>query len=134
MAEIAAAYPRKAVSVREISDRQKISSKYLEHIVRELKKAGLIMSVRGAGGGYTLTRPPSNIKISDIYNVLEEHPELIECINDPDTCDTLKSCPTFDTWVELSKAITKVLDNTTLLDLAKKMVPDYNEELVDFQI
>ena len=134
MAEIAAAYPRKAVSVREISDRQKISSKYLEHIVRELKKAGLIMSVRGAGGGYTLTRPPSNIKISDIYNVLEEHPELIEYINDPDTCDTLKSCPTFDTWVELSKAITKVLDNTTLLDLAKKMVPDYNEELVDFQI
>lgn len=53
MTEIAAAYPHKAVSVREISNRQKISPKYLEHIVRELKTAGLIMSVRGAGGGYS---------------------------------------------------------------------------------
>jgi len=61
MTELAAAYPDRSVSVRDMARNQRLSAKYLEHIVSPLKTAGLIEAVRGIHGGYALSRPPERV-------------------------------------------------------------------------
>lgn len=121
MAEIAAVYPDATVSVKEMAQNQHLSPKYLEHIMRALKAAGLIKPVRGMRGGYALTRSPASIKLSEIFCVLEGSPAPVFCVDHPKSCPIRKGCPTRQTWIELKNAITEVLEGTTLEDLAKRM-------------
>ena len=120
MAEIAAAYPDGAPSIREIAERQQLSPKYLEHIMQALKTAGLVRAIRGMHGGYALTRPPGEIRMGEVFRVLEGPLAPAPCVDAPDQCGMAENCPTRDAWVEMKRAIEDVLDRRTLQDLAEK--------------
>lgn len=121
MVELAAAYERGPVSVKEVAEKQKLSEKYLEQIMAALKTSGLVNSVRGLHGGYTLARAPSSIRLGDIFRVLEGSPAPVDCVDDPGLCSMRDVCPTRSTWVEMKQALEVVLDGTTLQDLLDQM-------------
>jgi len=120
MAELASAYTHNTLSVKELSQLQGLSPKYLEQIMAVLKAAGLVKAVRGLHGGYELATSPESITLCDVYEALEGAPVLVECVAHPETCAMRAKCPTRDTWVELNDAVTRVLKQTTVADLAQR--------------
>lgn len=94
-----------------------VSSKYIEKIMRELGKAGLVAAERGASGGYALSRPPSQVRVGDIVRTLEEEMEFVSCIAGGNKC----VCPTKSVWKKLYDGINELLDSITLGD----MLEDY---------
>jgi Rrf2 family protein len=120
MTELASADPDRAVSVREVAEAQSISPKYLEHILKALKAAGLVRAVRGMNGGYALAKPPGSITLKELYESLVGPVALVHCVDDPDSCPMHDGCPTRETWVELNEAIQGVLERTTIQDLVQR--------------
>jgi Rrf2 family protein len=108
-----------AVILKSISDDEEISIRYLEQIVIPLKISRLVKSIRGAGGGYTLARHPSEIKVSEILHALEGACCLVDCVDDPDYCHRIPICATFDVWKEASRLLRDYFDSITLQDLIK---------------
>jgi len=117
MVELAEAGPDQTVSSRELAERQDISKKYLEQILAALKGAGLVLSFKGSGGGYTLSRSPARINLGHIYRTFEGSLSLVDCVDEPTVCPRHATCATREAWVELSEALRSVMDNTTLQDL-----------------
>jgi Rrf2 family protein len=107
------------VSVRELAESEHISAKYLEHIFHRLNSVGLLRAVRGKCGGYELAKPAASITLKDVFVVFEGTIAL-ECTDDPDRCPMVSTCATRQTWVELKEAILRVLERTTLEDLAER--------------
>jgi len=120
LVEIAAGYPHSVVSVKDIAARQGISASYLEQIMGPLKAAGLVRSVRGLHGGYSLTAPPSACRLSDIYATLEGSAAPVACVDEPESCAFRDSCPTRETWEEMKQSVLDVLERTTLQDLLER--------------
>lgn len=108
------------VSLRDVAKRQGISDKYLEQIVTPLSKAGLVRSVRGANGGYLLTRKPEEYTVGDILRPLEGDLAPVECATDSEFCQRCNECVTVALWQEIHKAVSQVVDNTTLADLVER--------------
>lgn len=108
------------ILVRDIARRQEISERYLEQILTPLRVAGLVRVVRGARGGFTLARPPSEIRLSDIIQVMEGSTAPVECVDDPGVCSRSDSCTTRGVWAEVKTAIDKLLESTTLQDLVER--------------
>lgn len=108
------------VSLRDVARRQELSDKYLEQIVTPLSRAGLVRSVRGAGGGYLLTRAPEEYTVGDILRPLEGDLAPVECATDTEYCDQCANCVTVELWQEIHRAISAVVDGTTLADLVEK--------------
>ena len=107
------------ISLKDVSQRQDITVKYLEQIVSSLSKAGLIRSQRGNNGGYRLTKHPSEYRIGDILRVMEGPLEPISCLmDDPILCPRSDSCATLPFWKGLGKIINEYVDSFTLQDLA----------------
>lgn len=120
MAQVASAYPDRPVSIREIAEQQRIAPKYLEHIFRPLRTAGLVRATRGKQGGFMLTRPPQTITLKDLFEVLDGAVSLVDCLDHPDCCAMHEVCPTRDTWIEIKQSIEKVLQGTTIQDLVER--------------
>jgi Rrf2 family protein len=120
MTELASADPAHAMTVREVSKQQRISTKYLEHILEELRTAGLIRATRGRHGGYALAKPAERITLKDIYECLEGKLSPVECVNCPEACPMHDTCPTRDTWVEIKESMNAVLVQTTIRDLVER--------------
>ena len=108
------------VFLKDIAKEEEISEKYLSLIIIPLRSAQLVRSVRGARGGYSLTREPSSITISDIFEVLEGDLDLIECVRDETSCERSLICDSFHLWESLSNVMKKYLDSVTLEDLLNK--------------
>lgn len=102
------------ISLKDISNRQKISIKYLEQIVSQLTHARLLKSVRGPQGGYQLARSPIEYTVKDILQVTEG--DIIPIAQNSATIDVA----TTEFWAGLSKCISNYLSNTTLEQLANK--------------
>jgi Rrf2 family protein len=109
------------VPVKEISTRQQVSPKYLEHLLASLRSAGLVRSVRGANGGHTLTRPPNEINLREIYHVFEGEEGFVECTTSPELCDRTDGCVTREVWTQMYDACMEILESTTLEDLARRV-------------
>lgn len=111
----------KPVPLREVARRQKISVKYLEQLVRKLKKAGMISSHRGPYGGHALAKPASEITVGDIVRTLEESTAITDCAEtDPQLCGICNQagdCLSRWVWLEASKAMFQCLDNITVANL-----------------
>jgi Rrf2 family protein len=105
------------VSLRQLTERQCLSLKYMEQIIPLLKSSGLIRSARGARGGYVLAKDPGEISLRDIVEALEGSWSLVDCIDDPDLCDRIKECGAYDVWNDIQAAMYKILDSTTLADM-----------------
>lgn len=109
-----------AVSLREISERQNISERYLEQIFAELKKAGIIKSIRGAHGGYLLNKPPEEISLADILKVLEGKiaPEIK--IENEQSEEAFFQTVTQEIWLKMENRIMDLMESITLADLKQR--------------
>lgn len=113
------------VHLKDVAERQEVSKKYLEHIVARLEAEGLLRTLRGAGGGLALTRPPSQITILDILFALEGSLAPVECVDRPEVCSRSLSCSACDLWTELGGVVNGFLGSVTLEDLcARQRVKD----------
>lgn len=120
MVELAINYGETPLSIKTISKRQNISEYYLEQLFSPLRKAKLITSIRGAQGGYVLSKEPKDITVADIMYVLEGPVEIAECI-DGTACDNLDCCATRLLWAKIKNSIDDVMKSVTLQDI----VDDY---------
>lgn len=109
----------RTVILRDVSADEAISIRYLEQIIIPLKINRLVKSVRGAGGGYTIARRPEEIKLSEILHALEGSCCLVECMEDPDFCDRIETCPTYDVWKGASELLKTYFSNISLRDLVE---------------
>ncbi len=109
-----------AVSLREISERQNISERYLEQIFAELKKNGLIRSVRGAHGGYLLNHPPEQISLADILKILEGKivPEIK--IGNRQNEEAVFKTVSQEVWLKLETRMQDLMESITLADLKQR--------------
>jgi Rrf2 family protein len=108
------------VPLKDIARRQEFSLPYLEHLIAPLIAAGLVKSTRGARGGVLLLQPPSKVKLSDVVQILEGSIAPVDCVNNPALCHRAASCVTRDIWIEMKRAMSRVLDSTTLQDLVER--------------
>ena len=118
--EMARHYNRGPLQLGEIAKRQNISLKYLEQIIRPLKKADFISSVRGPKGGHMLNRPPENISVGEVVAILEGGTGLTPCSNAPETCDRVDECLTRILWIEAANAVFERLGKITFKDLIEQ--------------
>lgn len=110
----------KKESLRNIADRRKLSEKYLERIVVMLKKAGLVVSTRGAYGGYCLGRPAAEITVLDVLEAAEGSLAPVECLVKPMDCGIdCETCPTKGTWNRVWNRIKDAIKDTTMEDIVK---------------
>lgn len=109
------------IALKDISERQNISVKYLEQIVSVLGKAGMLRSVRGPQGGYKLAKSPSEYTAGDILRITEGNLAPIPCLEDGQIeCDRISQCATIDFWKGLYETVTNYVDGITLAELAER--------------
>jgi Rrf2 family protein len=119
MTALACEYGEKSLFLKDIAASEEISGKYLSLIVIPLRAAGLINSLRGAHGGYSLARAPREITLCDIIEALEGETCLVRCVKQPATCDRVAICPTRDIWSSLGENIRQTLQSVTIAELAQ---------------
>ncbi len=105
------------VSIKELSDREKISLNYLEQLFVKLRRGGIVNSVRGPGGGYLLARPATEIRIDQIVDTVEEALMPLACMNADGSCGCDRECTTQSVWQGLGNQIRNFLASVTLEDL-----------------
>ena len=110
------------VSISSIATRQGISERYLEQLMTLLKKAGLIKSIRGAGGGYVLAKDMSEISVGDVLRALEGSLEPVECagFNQEDSCEAAGGCVTKYVWQRINESINRTVDEISLRQLVEE--------------
>lgn len=109
------------IPLKIIAQRQEISEKYLESIIKLLVKAQLLNGLRGKGGGYKLTRAPEQYAVGAILRLTEESLAPVSCLSeDTAACSRMAECRTFPLWQGLDKVIHDYLDNVTLADLVRR--------------
>lgn len=102
-----------------LSESTGITVQFIEQILRPLKKAGLIVSVRGATGGHILDKDPSEISVGEVVRIMEGGIKLTDCVTDESLCERSPICRTRKVWVRASKVLEEELDSITLADLMK---------------
>jgi Rrf2 family iron-sulfur cluster assembly transcriptional regulator len=105
------------VSLAEIAAAQHLSLAYLEQLFGPLRRAGLVASARGPGGGYRLARPADRISVSEIVDAVDETIQATRCEEGGPGCLAGKRCLTHDLWAELGEQIRLFLQEVTLADV-----------------
>lgn len=109
------------IPLKAIAQRQEISEKYLESIIKLLVKAKLLTGVRGKGGGYRLTHPPEQYTVGQVLRLTEESLAPVSCLEDgADTCRRAAECRTLALWRGLDKVIVDYLDGVTVAGLMRR--------------
>lgn len=107
------------VALGDIARRQDISLSYLEQIFSRLRREGLVTSTRGPGGGYRLSRTPSEISVSHVVDAVAENVEYTRCGGERN-CQNQERCLTHDLWQSLSDHVRSFLDDVTLGGLMER--------------
>jgi Rrf2 family protein len=108
----------KPIALREISEAEDISLKYLEQLAHTLVTADLLSSIRGHGGGYTLKRDASTIKVGDILRAVEGTTAPVACLGLEAQCPRESICTTVQFWAGLDRVIENYVDGVMLSELA----------------
>ena len=108
------------VPLKDIARRQEISLYYLEHLITPLIAAGIVRSLRGPSGGVQLAKPPHEIRLNEVIRLVEGSLVTVECVGHPGICPRSQLCITREIWVELERAMSEVLESTTLQDLIER--------------
>ena len=116
MVDLALRQNRGPVTLAAISERQHISLSYLEQLFGKLRRAALVSSVRGPGGGYNLAQPPAAITVADIVTAVDEPMDATQC-GGKENCHDEKRCMTHDLWATLNEKMHEYLSSVTLADL-----------------
>jgi Rrf2 family protein len=121
MTELARSYgDARLLSISEIARSEDLPLAYLEQLVGELRRAGLVEGTRGVHGGYRLARTPAEITVGDVYRVLEGEVAPVDCTAEdylPGACGRESVCMSRSIWARVQAAVLSVLDSTTLDDL-----------------
>ena len=113
-----------ARAARGVSERTRIPQPTVSKVLKQLARAGLVISERGKHGGYRLARPAHDITIADIIDAVEGPIGLTECSTDPSgICELEGNCPLEANWVRINVAIRRALQDITLEDMAKPLEP-----------
>lgn len=120
MADLAEHPSEGYIPLKEIAQRQEISEKYLEAIIKILVRAKLLSGVRGKGGGYKLTRAPEQYAVGAILRLTEDSLAPVACLEEnASPCARAADCLTLPLWQGLDRAINEYLDSVTLADLLR---------------
>ncbi|MFC1934956.1 RrF2 family transcriptional regulator [Chloroflexota bacterium] len=108
--------------INDIAKRKGIPNKYLEQILLGLRNAGILVSKRGVGGGYSLSRSPENISLGEIIRAVEGSLSPVNCVSIGShvNCPEESSCGLYSVMLDLRDAVSSVLDNTSLKDVARR--------------
>ncbi len=121
MIDIGKHVTERPVSLAEIAERQEISQEYLEQLFGKLRRANLVTSARGPGGGYRLAREPSEIMLSEIILAVDEPLRVTRCEGDGvDGCVKGEQCCAHDLWSSLGRQMMYFLESVTLEDVVEK--------------
>ena len=106
------------IPLADVAGRQEISEKYLEAIVAMLVKNGLLVALRGKGGGYKLTKRPKDYSVASILRVTEGSFAPVGCLeHKPNQCERMNQCRTLKMWEGLQTLINNYFENITIQDL-----------------
>lgn len=111
------------IPLKEIAKRQEISEKYLESIIKLLVKEHFLAGARGKGGGYQLTRAPSEYPVGDILRLTENTLAPVACLEANAVCPRMSDCKTFPIWKGLEQVVNEYLDRFTIDDLIQQSEP-----------
>jgi Rrf2 family cysteine metabolism transcriptional repressor len=118
--ELSLQWGKGPVLLKDIAQRQEIPLPYLEHLIRPLVKAGIIKTIRGTRGGVSLLKPPKEVTLSEVIQLLEGSIAPVACVDNPSLYARSDSCVTHDIWAEVKKAMNKVFESTTFEDLVER--------------
>ncbi len=113
--------------IKSIAERQNIPEAYLEQLIGQLRRSGLVRSVRGAQGGYLLARTPAEITVGEVLRTLEGELAVVDCLMEEDACHKACSCPTRVVWKKLRDGLNEIVDGITLQD----MLDDYERMIAE---
>ncbi|KPK64404.1 MAG: hypothetical protein AMK73_04625 [Planctomycetes bacterium SM23_32] len=108
------------VSLQVLADEQQIPERYLAKIIQDLRRSGLIRSVRGAHGGYALNRRPEETTLLDVWEALEGPLCPVECLEADSGCAMQAECVTRDVWDRIALAMAQVLKSASLAGLVRR--------------
>ena len=120
MIDLAQRHGHGLTQTADIAARQRIPESYLEQLLAALRKAGLVRSVRGPAGGHELARPPTELSLGDVMDVLEGVTTPCSCMDDNGVCTVSSSCVLQDVWCELSDAYQQLIHGITFDSLAQR--------------
>lgn len=121
MIDLALYSENEPVSIQSIANRQNISESYLEQLVRKLRTAGLVCSVRGAGGGYQLAKSSTEISVGDVLRALEGNLDAVSCSAGTDRgCEGADLCVTRYVWERINESITQTVDSIGIDQLVEE--------------
>ena len=121
MVDLAIHYSDDVVTISQSAGRQGVSESYLEQLFPKLRKAGLVESVRGAGGGYRLARSLESVSVGDILRAAAGDLIPVECVLSSDKeCSREDSCVVKYVWKKVTDSINETVDNITLADMVKQ--------------
>ncbi|WP_314042922.1 Fe-S cluster assembly transcriptional regulator IscR [Kingella denitrificans] len=129
MIDLALNAQNNAVKLNSISERQQISLSYLEQLFSKLRRAGLVESIRGPGGGYILGRDAGEINIAQIIAAAEDELDATLCKGKAN-CQSGAPCLTHNLWENLNHTINAYLSSVTLAGLLAQQQPDKNTQVV----
>ena len=119
------------MSITAVARESSVPYAYLEQLIVPLRRAGLVVSKRGAQGGYTLTRDPGSILVGEVYRVMEGPVAPMDCVSEDEadqTCPLIEGCETRPVWLKVRDSIVEAIDSMTLADLVK---PDKSRASTD---
>jgi Rrf2 family protein len=117
--------PERCCSIAEIAERQGVPRKFLEKIIQDLMRGGLIRSRRGASGGYRLARPPEQITFHDVIAAVEGPIAVNACMDEALGCDQMPRCSMIGVWSEVQRSVTEVLSRTTIAALRRSPCQEF---------
>ncbi len=119
MLELADRNGQSPITLEELAGNLGVSGKYLYSLLNTLKEAGLVVTSRGPGGGFSLSRAPKEINARDVMLAVEGPLCLVECVEDKHTCNKSSECPARATWQNLAKVLETAMREITLESMAK---------------
>lgn len=126
MLDLATNHTGSYIPLKTIAQRQNISDKYLEQIIHLLGKAGFVESIRGAQGGYRLSRLPSQYMVGEILRTVEGSLAPVSCLDCSTPCSRTESCLALGLYKRIQDAVDSIVDNTSLQNL----IDEYNKKLI----
>jgi Rrf2 family protein len=110
---------RGLVRSSDIARRRVIPEAFLDQVLMDLRKAGVVRSLRGPSGGHELARPPTSLSLGEVVRSLGEEPLAVACMRD-DHCIVSDSCVLQDVWCELAESYQEILNGTLIIDLVRR--------------
>ena len=115
--ELARSGDAEPISAAAIAEQYSLSPSFVEKILHELRRSGLVDSKQGRAGGYFLSRPATTISVREVLEALNESIDLVGCLGSPAACQLTGICPTKNAWGRINDRIRELLDSMHLQDL-----------------